>query len=61
MNSAIYNAAQPTGHGVAGINTAFNATNSSMNAIWTLFPVVAIVVVAGVILAIVMGFGRQQA
>ena len=38
----------------------WNSSNATANTIWTLFPIVAIVVVAGVILAIVMGFGRQQ-
>lgn len=39
----------------------WNSTNASANTVWTLFPIVAIVVVAGVILAVVMGFGRNSA
>lgn len=45
----------------AGARAAWNTTNTTANTVWTLFPIVAIVVVAGVILAIVMGFGRQTA
>lgn len=63
LNTAIY-AGFRFGTGT-GDHTAANATyaaiNTSANTIWTLFPIVAIVVIAGVILAIVMGFGRQQA
>lgn len=62
INTAIF-AAGPgsmTGPRVA-LNTTYASVNTSANTIWTLFPIVAIVVIAGVILAIVMGFGRQQA
>ena len=63
INSAVFAAFKmPYG---AGAYTAQNATyasiNTTANTSWTLFPIVAIVVVAGVILAIVMGFGRQTA
>jgi uncharacterized protein (UPF0333 family) len=44
----------------AAQTAVWNSTNASANTVWTLFPIVAIVVVAGVILAIVMGFGRAQ-
>jgi len=37
----------------------WNSTNATANTIWTLFPIVCIVLIAGVVLAIVMGFGRQ--
>lgn len=58
INTAIY-----TGNGsVKGAQGAvWNTSNASANTIWTLFPILAIVVVAGVILAVVMGFGRNQA
>lgn len=35
-----------------------SAINSTANTSWTLFPIVAIIVISGIILAIVMGFGR---
>jgi RsiW-degrading membrane proteinase PrsW (M82 family) len=38
----------------------WNSTNASANTIWALFPIICIVLIAGVVLAIVMGFGRQQ-
>jgi uncharacterized protein (UPF0333 family) len=44
----------------AAQTAVWNSTNASANTVWTLFPIVAIVVVSGVILAIVMGFGRAQ-
>ena len=37
---------------------SFNATNTSAATIWTLFPIVGIVMIAGIILAIVTNFGR---
>lgn len=39
----------------------YNSTNASANTIWALFPIICIVLIAGVVLAIVMGFGRGQA
>ena len=49
-----------------GPHTVLNSTvlplvaniNSTANTVWTLFPIIAIVIIAGVILAIVLGFGR---
>ncbi len=38
----------------------WNTTNGTTNTVWTLFPIVAIVIVAGIVMAVVMGFGRQQ-
>ena len=58
MNSAIY-VANGSVKGAQG--AVWNTSNASANTIWTLFPIVAIVLIAGVILAVVMGFGRQQA
>ena len=43
----------------AGV-TAAAAVNSTANTVFTLMPIVAIVTIAGIILAVVMGFGRQQ-
>jgi Na+/citrate or Na+/malate symporter len=70
LNTAIFTSsvpAAPTGASTAAYNLSYhaqvdiwNATNASANTIWTLFPIVAIVVVAGVILAVVMGFGRGR-
>ena len=39
----------------------WNTTNASANTIWGLFPIICIVLIAGVVLAIVMGFGRGNA
>jgi len=63
INTAVFTAG-PSALG-AGTTRAYqlavwNSSNNSANTVWTLFPIVAIVVVAGVILAIVMGFGRQS-
>lgn len=58
MNTAIYTA---NGSVKGAQGAVWNTSNASANTIWTLFPIVAIVVIAGVILAVVMGFGRQQA
>lgn len=65
INSAIYGSMGYAADGTAkvGLNLTkaiFTSVNTSANSIWTLFPIVAIVVVAGVILAVVMGFGRAQ-
>jgi len=58
MNTAIYTA---NGSVKGAQGAVWNTSNASANTIWTLFPIVAIVVISGVILAVVMGFGRQQA
>ena len=58
MNTAIYTA-NGSVKGAQGV--VWNTSNASANTIWTLFPIVAIVVIAGVILAVVMGFGRSTA
>ena len=66
INAAVYAA-----NGLPAVATdrtaAQNATfatwlgvNTTANTILTLFPIVAIVIVAGIILAIVMNFGRGQ-
>ena len=63
INNAVFTAAQPSAKGTtawSNIVGAFNSTNASANTIWTLFPLVAIVVVAGIILAVVMGYGGQS-
>ena len=65
INTAIYGSmGYTTGSGpMVGLNltkATFTTVNASANTIWTLFPIIAIVVVAGVILAVVMGFGRAQ-
>ena len=44
----------------AGVTAAANV-NTTANTIFTLMPIVGIVTIAGIILAVVMGFGRQQA
>ena len=44
----------------AGVTAAANV-NTTANTVFQLMPIVAIVVVAGIILAVVMGFGKSQA
>lgn len=63
INSAVFASFKmPYGAGpYLAQNTTYATINTTANTVWTLFPIVAIVVIAGVILAIVMGFGRQQA
>jgi len=40
--------------------TTWNSSNATANTIWTLFPIVCIVLIASIVLAVVMGFGRSQ-
>lgn len=62
LQTALYSAASGPGTGPhVGVNASFLAVNTTANTIWTLFPIVCIVMIAGIILAIVMGFGRSQA
>ena len=42
------------------IRSLFNNTNTTAQTVFTLMPIVAIVLIAGIILAVVMGFGRSQ-
>jgi hypothetical protein len=44
----------------AGVTAAANV-NTTANTVFQLMPIVAIVVIAGIILAVVMGFGKAQA
>ena len=44
----------------SGGKAAWNSTNTTANTVWTLMPIIAIVVIAGIILAIVMNFGREK-
>jgi len=41
--------------------TAIANLNTTANSVFTLAPIIAIVLIAGIILAVVMGFGRQTA
>lgn len=41
-----------------GAKAAWNNTNTTANTVLTLLPIVCIVMIAGIILAVVMGFGR---
>ena len=63
LNSGIWTAAIGTAFATSqnSMRSAFNSTNASANTIWTLFPIVCIVLIAGIILAIVTNFGRSQA
>lgn len=45
----------------AGAKAAWNSTNTTANTVLTLMPVVAIVMIAGVILYVVSAFGKQSA
>jgi len=38
----------------------WNSTNTTADTIWVLFPIVCIVIIAGIVLAVVMGFGKQN-
>ena len=65
INSALFYSYLGVGTGAhATLNTSvlpvYTAVNATANSVWTLFPIAAIVVVAGVILAVVMGFGRTS-
>ena len=44
----------------AGVTAAANV-NTTANTVFTLAPIVAIVMIAGIILAVVMGFGKSSA
>ena len=61
-NTALFTASgSHAGHGTTwvALNASWLALNNTANTVWTLFPIVCIVLIAGVVLAIVMGFGRQ--
>ena len=49
-----------TGTSYAGFNSTITSINTSANSIWTLFPIVAIVVIAAIILMVIMAFGGQR-
>jgi len=62
INTSMFGAARaPAGVATLGMNNTWAAVNTSANTVWTLFPIVAIVVIAGIILAIVSNFGRGNA
>lgn len=52
LDASITNGARP-----AAVGLLYNNTNTTANTIWTLAPIVAIVLVASVILGIVASFG----
>ena len=62
LNAAVF-AAGKAPYGAGTTYTAYNNTwlsvNTTANTIWTLFPIVCIVLIAGIVLAVVMGFGRS--
>jgi hypothetical protein len=58
LNKAVFSAVIVPGKNMAAMNATYLTVNTTANTIWTLFPIVAIVIVAGIILAIVMNFGR---
>lgn len=57
LNQAIVTA----GGTADNIGDIFNSTNATALTVWTLLPIIAIVIIAGVVLATVMGFGRYPA
>jgi hypothetical protein len=44
----------------AGGHTVWNSTNTTANSVWTLFPVVGLVLIAGVIIGTIMIFGSGR-
>ena len=44
----------------AGAKAAWNATNTTANSVWTLFPIVGLVLIAGVIIGTIMLFGAGK-
>jgi len=58
LNAAMFAANFVSGKPQVALNATWLSVNTTANTIWTLFPIVCIVVIAGVILAVVMGFGR---
>ena len=61
LNASLYTGKAVTGWATPGMNTTWASINTTANSVWTLAPIIAIVVMAGIILAVVMGFGRNQA
>ena len=41
----------------SGHAAAWNNTNTTASTVWTLLPIIGIVVIAGIILAVIIGFG----
>jgi len=48
-----------SGIGTAGF-TALGQVNTSATTVFTLAPIIGIVMIAGIVLAVVMGFGKAQ-
>ena len=44
----------------AAYGATYASVNTTANSIWTLFPIVAIVVIAAIILMVIMAFGGQR-
>ena len=61
INASVFSASRTPEAPQVALNATWLAVNTSANTIWSLFPIVCIVLIAGVVLAIVMGFGRGQA
>ena len=60
INASMY-AAAGSPRVAANGSAIWNSTNASANTVWSLFPIICIVLIAGVVLAIIMSFGQQQA
>jgi len=59
LNASIFAANFVSGKPQVALNATWLSVNTTANTIWTLFPIVCIVLIAGIVLAVVMGFGRQ--
>jgi len=59
LNSAVFAANFVSGKPQVALNATWLSVNTTANTVWTLFPIVCIVLIAGIVLAVVMGFGRQ--
>jgi ABC-type phosphate transport system permease subunit len=49
-----------TGGGTVASRSTWNTTNSTATTVWSLLPIVAIVMIASIILAVVSGFGSTK-
>jgi hypothetical protein len=61
INNSLFYSMGVQGAAAKTVNATYNTINTTANTIWTLFPIVAIVIIAGIILAIVTNFGRSGA
>lgn len=60
INTAVFTSFTATTN-TAAMNATYANVNTTANTIWALYPIVAIVIIAGVILTIVTMFGQGKA